>query len=115
MRCLVVDENKSFRNYIKELIILNNNECMELDDGINLNSVYREYRPGWVLIDLQMEKMNGFKAAEKLIEEFPEACIALVSDFYDERLRNKAEKIGAAAFIPKENLTEKELKTYLYL
>ncbi|MGE5365115.1 MAG: response regulator [Bacteroidota bacterium] len=106
MKFLIVDENKSFREYLRELIVDNNDECMELEDGLNIAAAFRKYKPDWLLIDLQMQKQNGFRLAEMMISEFRDASIALLSDFNDERLRIRAEQIGAKAFIVKENLCD---------
>ncbi len=81
-------------------------ECFELDDGLNVNSIYKEFNPDWVLLDIVMKNVNGIKAAEKLIEEFPEARFVFVSGYTEERYRKKAKELGAAGFVSKENLVE---------
>jgi two-component system, NarL family, response regulator DegU len=106
MKFLIVDDNKQFRAYVRELILTKEDECRELDDGLNVNAVYKEFSPDWVLLDIRMKKMDGFTAAEQLKKNFPDARFAMVSDYADERFRTRAAKLGAAAFIAKENLFE---------
>ncbi len=101
-----MDENKLFRSYLRKTITGINDECIELDNGADINSVYQQYQPDWILIDLFLKNENGFKLAEKLKSECPGTNIALLSDINDERLRLKAKQVGAAAFIVKENLFE---------
>ena len=106
MKFLIVDDNERFRTYLRNLIIKKEDECVELDDGLQVSSAYNEFRPDWVLLDIRMKNVSGFKAAEKLKKDFPEARFAIVSDYSDERFRKKASNLGAAAFISKENLFE---------
>ena len=103
MKFLLYYENKLFINYLKELIKNNNDEFVDLNDDTNICSAYKMYKPNWILIDLQLKKNNGFDVAELLKSEFPEANIALLSDFRDKRLKVKSNEIGAV-LIPKENL-----------
>ncbi len=106
MKIMIVDEDKNFRNYLKAMINAHNDQCIELIDALYLNEDYENYRPGLVVIDLQMKKINGFTAAGKLLKEFPEARIAVLSSFEDGPLRAKAERMGIKNFIPKEYLFE---------
>jgi DNA-binding NarL/FixJ family response regulator len=103
LKFLFVYENKLFMSFLKKLIDNNKDECIELSDSSNIYLIYRNHRPDWVLIDLQLKNNNGFKVAEILKSEFPEAKIALLSDFGDERLKVKSDEIGAV-FIPKEQI-----------
>jgi len=81
-------------------------EFIELDDGLHVNSIYKEFNPDWVMLDIVMKNVNGIKAAEKLIEEFPKARFVFVSGYTEERYRKKAKELGAAGFVCKENLEE---------
>ena len=92
-------------NFLKELIINNKDECVELNDAANIYSACIEYLPDWILIDLGLKNNNGFKLAETLKSKFPEVKIALLSDFNDERLKAKSDEIGAV-FVPKEIIFE---------
>lgn len=106
MKFLIVDDNEKFRSYLREFITGKNDKCVELDDGINVASAFREFKPDLVLLDIVMKKVNGFSAAEKLKKEFPEARIVFVSDYTDKYFKKKAETLGVEGFVPKENLYE---------
>ena len=71
-----------------------------------MNSVYKEYKPDWVLFDIIMKSVNGLKAAERLIKEFSGARFVFVSVYNRGKIPQKASKLGAAGFISKENLFE---------
>lgn len=106
MKYLIVDDNETFRAYLREFITRENDEFVELDDGLNVSSVYKEFKPDWVLLDIVMKNVNGIKAAENLKKDYPEATFAIVSDYSDDVYRKRAAKLGCAAFISKENLFE---------
>jgi CheY-like chemotaxis protein len=106
MKFLIVDDNREFRTLIKEIITKEGDECFELDDGKEVTFFYKKYKPDWVLLDIVMKNVNGIKAAEKLVEEFPEVRFVFVSGYTEERYRKKARELGAAGFVSKENLGE---------
>lgn len=105
MKFLFLYENKLFMSFLKELIINNKDECVELNDAADICSAYRKYMPDWILLDLGLKNNNGFKLAKTLKSEFPEVKIALLSDFNDERLEAKSKEIRAV-FVPKEIIFE---------
>lgn len=108
MRFLIVDDNEDFRKYLIKNILKDNNEIYELDDGINVNEVYNEFRPDLVIMDIKMKYVNGFAAAQKLKSEFPLSRIIIVSDYADIKYKTKAASVGAEALISKENLLQLE-------
>lgn len=106
MRFLIVEENKDFREYLRELIISQGDECIDLKEGTSLNIGYNNYLPDLVVIDLEMKSISGFKAAKELLNEFPYARIAFLTNFEDELLHEKAKSIGVKKVIPKGLLYE---------
>ena len=106
MRFLLVEENKDFREYLKELINNHGDECIDLKKGMSLNTDYRNYLPDLVVIDLHLKNISAFKAAKELLNEFPDARIAFLTNFEDELLNAAAESIGVKTVISKEFLYE---------
>lgn len=104
MKFLLIDDNGYCGKYLRSLITNNGDEYIEIENNDDLCSAYLKYKPDWLLIDIQMKERNGFNIIEKIKYKLPEAAIAVLSDFYDERLRLNAEKVGASVFIAKENL-----------
>lgn len=112
MKFLIVDDNTEMREYLRDLIVRDGDVCIELDDGKDVNMVYKNTFPDWVILDLQMKQVNGFRAAEKLKKNFPHSRFVIVSNYTDIPYRQKALQLGAVAFISKENLFD--LYTLIY-
>lgn len=104
MKFLIVEEISGLSVYLKELITANKDSCYLIDSNEELISAYLKHQPDYVIIDIDLRKMNGFVLAEKLSEEFLNSKIIFISDFDDIRLQKRADKINSSIFIPKENL-----------
>jgi DNA-binding NarL/FixJ family response regulator len=59
--------------------------------------------PDLVLMDIQMEPMNGFELAEILRKQYPEIKIVVLSSHYKSSVFGYMIKMGIAAFLPKNS------------
>lgn len=66
-------------------------------------SLYREYRPDVLLMDIRMETMSGLEAAEQILAEFKDAKILFLTTFSDDEYIVKALSIGAKGYILKQD------------
>lgn len=83
----------------------------ECADGDEAFAAYQTNLPHWVLMDLQMPRLDGFTASRQIRAAYPNAQICMVTDYGDARTRRAAQEVGATAFVLKENL--EELRTLL--
>jgi CheY-like chemotaxis protein len=106
MRVLIADDNFQIRQLLKFLLRDLAEEVYECADGSAALSLYREHRPDWVLLDIEMQPMDGLTASEQLHASFPTARIVIVTNYDDDLLREAARQAGACGYVLKESLLE---------
>ena len=115
MKLLIVDDNREIRDMLKIICSHLFVRILECDDGVSAVKIYNNEKPDWVLMDIKMKKMDGISATEKIISNYPDAKIIIVSQFNDRNFINSAKNSGAIEFVSKEDLTKIEeiIKKYL--
>lgn len=104
-KVLLVEDNAKMRGIIRNLI-RDLAEIYECSDGETASSVYFQYQPDWVLMDIQLGKMSGIQAAREIIAADPGARVLIVTTYSDEELREAASWAGACGYVLKEDLSE---------
>lgn len=111
MTILIVEDNPLMRALIRETVREFAEIIIECADGDEAFAAYQANLPNWVLMDIQMPRVDGFTASREIRAGHPNANICIVTDYGDARTRARATEAGATAFVLKENL--EELKTLL--
>jgi CheY-like chemotaxis protein len=111
MNILIVEDNPLMRAMIREMVGEYADVITECEDGNEAFAAYQTDLPHWVLMDIQMPRVDGFTASRQIKSRYPDAQICIVTDYGDARTRRAAEEVGATAFVLKENL--EELRTLL--
>lgn len=106
MKYLIVENNTQMRRLIAQIVSKSSDVVFECEDGAEALAAYREHLPDWVLMDIEMPQTDGISATRQIIAAFPEAKIAIVTDYNHANLREAATEAGACEYIVKENLTE---------
>lgn len=101
---LIVDDNKQVRRMIRSLVEDLDGEIFECADGAEAVSACEDRQPDWVLMDVQMEKMDGLTATRKIKNFFPQTKVVIVTNHADAKTRQAASDAGASAFLCKDNL-----------
>lgn len=97
------------RESIKRTIlnkVPNHHTIHEAADGGAAIEIYERARPDWVLMDIQMEPVNGLVASRTILAAHPDAKIIILTNYDDAGYRHAAKALGTRAFILKEHLSE---------
>ncbi|TFD99596.1 response regulator [Jeotgalibacillus salarius] len=73
----------------------------ECDDGGPAVKMALELKPDIILMDLVMKEMDGIEATSKIIEQWPEAKIMIVTSFLDDDKVYPALEAGAVSYLLK--------------
>ena len=104
MRLLIVDDHAAMRRLLSRIV---NDLCsvvVECEDGADALAAYERHRPDWVLMDIEMSRMDGITATRDIRQIFPEARIVIVSKHDDKQLQAAARTAGACGYVLKDNL-----------
>ena len=109
-KILIVDDSKIIRNMLFNMLNELGHEVVgQAEDGEEGYEMFKTLNPDLVTMDINMPKMDGFSTVQKIIAEFPEAKIIMVSSIDDRTLTYDCIGEGALDFISKPILMD-ELK-----
>jgi len=102
---LIAEDNAEVRRMIRELIEDIDTQILECSDGGEAIEIYEASLPDFVLMDINMQPVDGLTAAKEILSRHAEAKIIIVSQHQDAPTRETALAIGVAAFVGKDDLT----------
>src|SRR5215813_5434336 len=106
MNLLIVEDNDHMRLMLRNIVTDLADEISECSDGAEALSLYQQYKPDWVLMDIRMKDVDGLTATRQIKAEFADAKIIIVTNYDDQYLRQAARQAGAYEFVLKANLLE---------
>jgi len=107
-KILIVDDSFVMRKNIKLMLEkVGHVVVAEVEDGANAYDAYVKYLPDLVTMDLEMPKVGGLEATERIIRQFPDAKIIVISGLSNKANITKAVRMGAYHFILKPISEEK--------
>jgi CheY-like chemotaxis protein len=107
MKLLIVEDNPAIRALLRRIVEPLAEAVFECADGAAALAAYRQHALGaadWVLMDIQMPRLNGLEATRRLKAAQPEAHICIVTHYGNDESQAAAREAGAAGFVEKENL-----------
>lgn len=117
---LIVEDNEAQRRYLRDLLTAKFSESLpiiEAADGETAVRLALAERPSLSILDIQMPKISGVKAAKSIWKEFPEARIIFWTQYPHEIYINEIRKIVRSTdpqptygFIHKNNPEERFLR-----
>jgi DNA-binding NarL/FixJ family response regulator len=109
MKVLIVDDSAAMRRLIRRIVLSPADDRFECADGAEALAAYEAHQldgADWVLMDVEMTRMDGLTATRCLRAAHPEARVVIVTKHDDEATREAAFKNGACGFVLKDNLLE---------
>src|SRR5207244_4841872 len=99
---LIVDDSVFARKNLGRIIeSFGGQVAGEAGDGLTAITEYDRLKPDIVLMDITMPQMEGIEAAEKIVQQHPEARIVMVSSVgYQENIVEALQR-GARHFVQK--------------
>lgn len=105
MRIVIVDDDRLVCSSLK--VILEMDADIKVDaignDGCEAITLYEQYAPDVILMDIRMATMTGIEAAEKILAKHKAAKILFLTTFSDDEYIVKALKIGAKGYLLKQD------------
>jgi DNA-binding NarL/FixJ family response regulator len=114
-KILIVDDHPSFRATVKTLLAADGFEVVgEATDGRTALEAVAELSPDLVLLDVQLPDMDGFAVIEALLKMNGHAPKVVLTSSHDAcDFGSIVPRCGAAAFIPKAELSGAALRAVL--
>ena len=105
IRIVLADDHRIFRKGLKSL--LSEKEGIEVlaeaDDGDEALKMARKYRPGIVIMDIGMPKMDGIEAARQIRESLPGTEVIILSMHAKKAYIDEVLKAGAKGYVLKDS------------
>jgi CheY-like chemotaxis protein len=106
MKFLIVDDSAQMRRLLCSVLQGVATEVAECTDGCDALAAYDTHLPDWVLMDIEMNRMDGLTATAEITSAHPEARILVVTNHDSAALRNEAARVGACGYVLKDNLLD---------
>ena len=103
MRILIVEDNPKIRRLLRVFLSDVADVC-ECSDGDEVISAYTDWQPAWVVMDVQMQRVNGIHATRLLKNAFPDSRVVMLSEHNDPEIRAAAIDAGACRYLLKDDL-----------
>ena len=109
-RILIVDDSAIMRKNLRAILSKAGYDVVaEAVNGLEAFQSYEKYKPDLVTMDVTMPVMDGIQAVKKIITQYPEAKIVVISAFDQRTMLFEAMENGAKHYIIKPITAEKLL------
>ncbi len=105
IRIVLADDHRIFRKGLKSLLSEKEgiDVVAEADDGDEAVQMTRKYKPGIVIMDIGMPRMDGMEAARQIRERFPETEVIILSMHAKKAYIDQVLKAGAKGYVLKDS------------
>ncbi len=101
-RILIVDDSSLMRKMIRKTLESDGHEIIgEATNGQEAIDKYKELKPELVTMDVTMRGMDGFKAAQTILDHDDAARIIFLSNLNKDKYEEDAANLGAIGYVNK--------------
>ena len=101
---LIVDDSSIMRKMIKQTLLNQHHTVAgEAKNGKDAVEMYKRLKPDIVTMDITMRDMDGFEAAQEILNADPDARIIFLSNLDEDKYSEDAKRIGAKGYLNKHN------------
>lgn len=107
---LIVDDHAGFRSFARALLEAEGFDVVgEAPDGASALSMTESLQPAIVLLDIALPDMDGFAVCDALLQDGSGPAVVLTSSRDISSYRRRLEQSSARGFIPKGELSGREI------
>jgi len=105
IKIILADDHRIFRKGLKSLLSERENieVLAEADNGNEALEAARKYKPGIVLMDIAMPKMDGIEATRQIRERLPDTEVVILSMHAKKAYIDQVLKAGAKGYVLKDS------------
>ncbi|MEO6712688.1 MAG: response regulator transcription factor [Mycobacteriales bacterium] len=113
-RVVLVDDQAAFRSAARTVLGMLRWEVVgEAESGEAGVDEVAATQPDVVLMDINLPGINGIEATRRIVAQRPQTRVVLLSTYAAEDLPDDAVSCGAAAYVRKDDLTPRLLRSLL--
>lgn len=103
MRIVIADDQAEFRSGLRDLLgsTAEIEVCAEAANGREAVQAALSLRPDIMLMDIRMPVMDGIAATAAICEQWPQACVLVLTTFDEDHLVRESMRAGAAGYLLK--------------
>ncbi len=99
-KILIVDDEERIREVVKEYAKMEGYECLEADDGLTALEMVQKEDFDLIILDIMMNKLDGFKTCQKIKAE-KDVPIIMLSARFEEHDKLYSFEIGVDDYVTK--------------
>jgi len=115
VRILIVEDNVSFRQSLKEILHLKFPSIV-IDEAADGNEALKKvdtFLPDLIFMDINLPGENGLLLTQKIKKDHSEIIICIITSYDLPQYKEAALQCGASCFITKDSLVWKEIEALI--